>query len=464
MYDFGDFDSKGNMGAPYVQLLSLVDITEAAAEFQQLRGGTVNVQVANGSPSPSVSTEGSSDQIEKLVSMIPILFAIAGTNGLILLVLLIGAIWFCCSRKRNKKTKVAPLPLAMVNSAAHSYEAISTAEDAQERPSSARSSRFVRSTSRQSQRSLTTDINELPYSPLKAQSDIASRKSRSSLLKLRASEGDASKRSSRVSLARQIPSPSPSVKNGFASAQSQLSDAAEPEHDTEDIADGATKPFRPVPPPPIIVPGYRRSVYSENASSPTVACSEQGIQLYDAPVRSSMAISNASPSPTASQFEDARGSMYSVTASRPMYANPGAGASNVSVPPRRPLPPPHMPPQTLSLQQEAQRAAFMAALDNEPLPPPRRPRGFGSGGAAEDPRQRLSAYSAAPVVSQDMGLLVDPSNVQANRHSYAAPNLPAGASLPQRSSYIPGSGPQVRKPTFNPSRFNPSANNGDGTN
>ena len=457
VYDFGDFDSKGNMGDPYIQLLSLVDITEAAVEFQQVRGGTVNVQETNGNPAPSVSIAAAPEQLEKLVSVIPILFAIAGTNGLILLILLVGAIWFCCYRRKSRTKKVAPLPLAMVNSATHSYEAVSTTEDAQERPSLARS-RLTRPTSRQSQRSITAD-NEPPHSPLKAQSDIASRRSRYSSMKPQAGEGYASKRSSRGSLAYQAPS---SIKNGFTSAEGQFLDAVAPEYHSADITDDAKKPFHPVPPPPIMIPGYRRSAYSENAASPTVAGSEQGFQLHDSPVRLSVAVPNGIPSPTASQFEDARTSMYSVTAppSAPMYAHPGASASSVSVSrvPTQPLPLPlHADPRTPSRQQEAQRAAFMAALDDAPLPPPRRPRGFGSGGQTEDPRQRLSAYSAAPVVSQDMGGLVEPPNVHANRHSYAAP----GASITQRSTYVPGSGPQIRRPPFNPSPFNPSSGNGD---
>ncbi len=449
------------MGDPYVQLLSLVDITEAAVEFQQVRGGTVNVQETNGNSTPSVSIGAAPpEQLEKLVSAIPILFAIAGTNGLILLILLVGAVWFCCSRRKNKTKKVAPLPLAMVNSAMHSYEAVSTTEDAQERQSFARSSRLARPTSRQSQRSITTD-NDPPNSPLKAQSDIASRRSRYSSLKPQAGEGYASKHSSRGSLAYQPPTP---IKNGFANAEGQLLDAVAIEHHSADITDGVKKPFRPVPPPPIMVPGYRRSAYSENAASPTVAGSEQGFQLHDSPVRLSVAATNGNPSPTTSQFEDARGSMYSVTAapSAAMYAHPGAAGSNVSVSrvatQQLPLPLPlHADPRTPSRQQEAQRAAFMAALDDAPLPPPRRPRGFGSGGQTEDPRQRLSAYSAAPVVSQDMGVLVEPPNLHTNRHSYAAP----GASIPQRSTYAPGSGPQVRRPPFNPSPFNPSSGNSD---
>ena len=460
VYDFGDFDSKGNMGDPYIQLLSLVNITEAAVEFQQARGGTVNVEETNGNPTPSVSVAAAApDQLEKLVSVIPILFAIAGTNGLILLILLVGAIWFCCYRRKNKTKKVAPLPLAMVNAAAHSYEAVSTTEDAQERPSLARSLRLARPGSRQSQYSLNTD-NEPPHSPLKAQSDIASRRSQYSSLKPQAGEGYASKRSSRGSLAYQAPS---SIKNGFASSEGQFLNAVAPEHHSTDITDDVKKPFHPMPPPPIMIPGYRRSAYSENAASPTVAGSEQGFQLHDSPVRLSVAVPNGIPSPTASQFEDARGSMYSVAAppSAPMYAHPGAAGSNASVSrvatQQLPLPLPlHADPRTPSRQQEAQRA-FMAALDDAPLPPPRRPGGFGSGGQTEDPRQRLSAYSAAPVVSQDMGGLVEPPNVHANRHSYAAP----GAPITQRSTYVPGSGPQIRRPPFNPSPFNPSSGNGD---
>ena len=464
VYDFGNFDSKGNMGDPYVQLLSVVNITEAAADFQQIRGGTVNVQDSNGSPSPSISVESSSDQLEKLVSMIPILFAIAGANGLILLILLVGAVWFCCFRGRNKKAKkVAPLPLATVSAATYSYEAVPTVEDGQERPSSARSPRLTRTISKQSQRSLVADIDELPHSSLKAQSDAASRKSRYSLLKHQTGDGDSPKRSSRVSLARNSPSPVPSIKKGFVNVEGQLV-----EHHTEDITDGAKKPFHPVP-PPIVVPVYRRSAYSENAASPTVAGSDRGTLFLDAPIRASMAVSSGSPSPTASQFEDARGSMYSVATppTGPLYANPGVGVNNVSVPPaliQHYAPPPHMDPQTLSQRQEAQRVAFMAALDNEPLPPPRRPHGFGGGGPAGEPRQRLSAYSAAPVVSQDMRPPAGPSNADAIRHSYAAPMLPPGASVPQRSSYVPNAnGGPFRRPPFNPSPFNPSSN-GDGTN
>jgi hypothetical protein len=425
VYDFGDFNSQGHMGDPYVQLLSLVDITEAAVEFYQVRGGTVNVQETNGNSSPSVSVQAAPDQLEKLASVIPILLAIAGTNGLILLILLVGAIWFCCFLGRHKAKKVAPLPLAMVNAATHYYEAVSTNEDAQ-RSSPARSPRLARTTSKQSQHS-TMDTNELPHSPLKAQSDISSRRSRYSSLKPRASEGDASKRSSRGSLVHQHAS---SIKNGFASAEFQPVDVVEPDYRTEDITDDVNKPFRPVPPPPITITGYRRSAYSENAASPTVAGSEHGVQLYDAPIRSSMAVTSGSSSPTASPIE-------------------------------QPFLSPHADPRAPSRQQESQRAAFMAALDNEPLPPPRRPHRFGGGGPAEGPGQRLSAYSATPVVSQDMGLLVDPPNVHTNRHSYAAPIQTPDASIPQGSTYVPG---QMRRPPFNRSPFNPRSGNGDGTN
>lgn len=42
VYDFGDYDSSGNMGDPFIQLLSLTDPNEASADFHKLRGGSPN--------------------------------------------------------------------------------------------------------------------------------------------------------------------------------------------------------------------------------------------------------------------------------------------------------------------------------------------------------------------------------------------------------------------------------------
>ena len=37
VYDFGDFDDSGEMGDPFMQLLSLVDPNEASKEFHSAR-------------------------------------------------------------------------------------------------------------------------------------------------------------------------------------------------------------------------------------------------------------------------------------------------------------------------------------------------------------------------------------------------------------------------------------------
>ncbi|CCA68119.1 related to aspartic peptidase A1-Laccaria bicolor [Serendipita indica DSM 11827] len=89
VYDFGDFDSNNVMGNPYVQLLSVVDIEEAASSFQAARGGTVPINSGNGSASTSVSVMTTSEKLDKLMNLIPLMFAALGANALILLTILV---------------------------------------------------------------------------------------------------------------------------------------------------------------------------------------------------------------------------------------------------------------------------------------------------------------------------------------------------------------------------------------
>ena len=42
VYDFGDFDSSGKMGNPYMQILPLVDPNQASKEFHKVRGGSAS--------------------------------------------------------------------------------------------------------------------------------------------------------------------------------------------------------------------------------------------------------------------------------------------------------------------------------------------------------------------------------------------------------------------------------------
>lgn len=112
LYDFGDFDSNGNMGNPYVKLLSLTDPNDASAEFVAERGGTartnityspVNVSSA-GTNNVSVSSS-TAEKLSKLVDYIPAVLAILGLNAVALLVISVVGVLYMCRRSRRKNSK-----------------------------------------------------------------------------------------------------------------------------------------------------------------------------------------------------------------------------------------------------------------------------------------------------------------------------------------------------------------------
>ena len=568
VYDFGDFDANNQMGNPYVQLLSVVDIDAAASDFQATRGGTVNVDSGDGgdgSGGTTVSVETTSDQLDKLLNIIPLLFAIAGANVLILLTLLIMGTWLFCyfRRSRTRKQKVAPLPLATASSSTHAYEAVPTTEN-EGRPSSlhTRHSRVLsRSASKHSlsSRSIKEDAAEFMENPNASRSSLLRPSinirddDAGSIRSSRVPLGIDSRRSSRLTPPRGlspintrhsrvpsnlvIASPTTPTTPGRGATPVQgdegltevmlmpHSESAEADI-TDDNASISKKRNTFEPPPPIsVVPAaaFRKSVYSDLSGSPTVAVSEYGgstggsggrerttSTYLEHPLRQSSLNNEAShanarsPSPTESSYQDARQSYYSnpnnSTSALPYSAGatniefPSTGRNSMLVQPASAITPsvsvvteevPTEPQESGSTltgaqRQEAQRAAFMAALD-EPLPPPRRPRiaggggyeaqGTGGGGMSiglHDPQARMSAYhtlSPSP----------DAYNNAQYRHSYAAPvqHSPAGmagvgigargfpqdhlssAAGPQRSSYMSGS-PARRGPFMsNPSPFNP---------
>ena len=155
MYDFGDFDSSGNMGNPYVKLLSLVDPDEASAEFVAARGGTARTNItyntADGSSSgaSNVSVSGSvADKLSELVDYIPAVLAIMALNALALLIVgAVGVAYMCRRRKRKSSKKEqralhaldhrAPTPypggLFANGGGEHEYEPVSTHVPAGER-------------------------------------------------------------------------------------------------------------------------------------------------------------------------------------------------------------------------------------------------------------------------------------------------------------------------------------------
>lgn len=134
IYDFGDFDSSGKMGNPYVKLLSLTDPNEASKEFHAVRGGvaltnitynaadsTASGTVASGSSSESLTAD-TVDTLNSLGKYIPAMLAIMALNALaILLGLAAGAVYLVRRRRNNDggararstpgRTDLAPMPM-----------------------------------------------------------------------------------------------------------------------------------------------------------------------------------------------------------------------------------------------------------------------------------------------------------------------------------------------------------------
>jgi len=117
VYDFGDFDSSGKMGNPYVKLLSLIDPQEASVDFHNLRGGSPNTNItynAANSPSGSGSATASvniSDDLANTLSKIgmffPALLAIMALNALVILLLIVAAgVYMWRRRTRGARRRV----------------------------------------------------------------------------------------------------------------------------------------------------------------------------------------------------------------------------------------------------------------------------------------------------------------------------------------------------------------------
>ena len=121
VYDFGDFDSKGNMGNPFVKLLPLIDPNEASGDFARIRGSqprtniTYNVASTQviGAASGGVTSETT---LDRLNTLIPIMLGVMGLNAVILLALVILAIVYICRKKRSRAARRARAQGAMTMS------------------------------------------------------------------------------------------------------------------------------------------------------------------------------------------------------------------------------------------------------------------------------------------------------------------------------------------------------------
>jgi hypothetical protein len=340
LYDFGDYNSNNVMGDPYIQLLSVVDINAAASDFQSTRGGTVNVGSGDGSASAPV-TALTTGQIDQLLNLVPMMFAVLGANALILLTLVCGGIWLCCylrkqKRKPKKATGLTPLQLSSVASRDHAYEAVNTNDVDEPRPSSLHTRHSIRPLSRTgskqslSGRSMRDGIPELGHhsnashsSLLRPSINISSEDVSAGGKRVPIGGGSDSRRSSRLTLPgsgspnltpqngrhSRIPSnlvpasPSPTApffsQNAKGEDEGLVDVSLVPHDEAGDVANlkadmtgkhldlvddtSSIKKNRYMfdPPPPISVfgPGMRQSVASDMSASPTVAGSEAHFTL-----------------------------------------------------------------------------------------------------------------------------------------------------------------------------------------
>lgn len=150
MYDFGDFDSSGTMGDPYMKLLSIVDPDEASIEFHKLRGGTPKTNItftgldgASIAPSFSISND-ISQSLELIGKFIPVMLGIVALNAVVVITCcIIWLVSFCRRRKyknvtaRTPRRRLSPLRMNTRNSYvagvdpsavnSHAYEPVSMA-------------------------------------------------------------------------------------------------------------------------------------------------------------------------------------------------------------------------------------------------------------------------------------------------------------------------------------------------
>lgn len=150
MYDFGDFDSQGVMGDPYMKLLSIVDADEASIEFHRLRGGTPKTNItfsgldgASVAPSFSISND-ISESLELIGKFIPAMLGVVALNALVVIACCIVWLVSFCRRRRRKtamirtpRRRLSPMPVNHRNSYiagvepsainSHTYEPVSMA-------------------------------------------------------------------------------------------------------------------------------------------------------------------------------------------------------------------------------------------------------------------------------------------------------------------------------------------------
>jgi saccharopepsin len=155
IYDFGDYDSNGVAGDPYMRMLPIIDPVQGSKDFHKLRGGTPKTNITyqglegvTALPSFNISQD-ISDSLERIGKFIPAVLGIVALNALVLLVLAVaGAVMWCRRRNANRtpartpRGRLSPMPfnpnarnsyapghytMASQSTAHHTYEPVSMA-------------------------------------------------------------------------------------------------------------------------------------------------------------------------------------------------------------------------------------------------------------------------------------------------------------------------------------------------
>ncbi|KAF8639998.1 hypothetical protein AX17_001244 [Amanita inopinata Kibby_2008] len=114
VYDFGDFNSSGAMGRPYMRMLSTIEPDQASIDFHNVRGGTaksnityVGLDGASVEPVYSLSKDVS-DSIRLIGKFVPAMLAVVAFNALVLIGLLIAGITYLCRRRSRRTPSLRP--------------------------------------------------------------------------------------------------------------------------------------------------------------------------------------------------------------------------------------------------------------------------------------------------------------------------------------------------------------------
>jgi saccharopepsin len=129
VYDFGDFDTSGKMGNPYLKFLPLIDPNAASKDFATARGSVARTNISYNAINSATASSGRTtvslsdnitDTLNKINTYFPIMLAILALNALVILLLAIAAFIYIYRRrgtssslKRRTARRLTPMPMPL---------------------------------------------------------------------------------------------------------------------------------------------------------------------------------------------------------------------------------------------------------------------------------------------------------------------------------------------------------------